>query len=92
MTKQHFIRAAQLVRSIRDGNWTNDFPAWFDRRDVGQSFIVTAEHRAVMTAEAFIALFSEFNPRFDRTRFLVACGLVESPVKPRKARAESGTR
>ena len=27
-------------------------------------------------AGAFIDLFGEFNPRFDRERFLVACGLV----------------
>lgn len=81
MTKQHFIGAAKLVDNIRQGYWTNDFPEWFDTRGVGQSFIVTAEHRAAMTAEAFIVLFGGFNPRFDRERFLIACGLVEPKPK-----------
>ena len=32
-------------------------------------------------AEAFILLFRAYNDRFDTTRFLQACGLVEQPAK-----------
>jgi hypothetical protein len=77
MTKQHFIRAAEIVKSIRDGHWTDEPPAWADN-------LVLMSHsytRAVQTAEAFLFLFKEYNPRFDEQRFLVACGLVEKPVK-----------
>jgi hypothetical protein len=35
---------------------------------------VNAESRAVVTA-AFIALFSDDNPRFDKERFIIACVL-----------------
>ena len=42
--------------------------------------------RAVWTAEAYILLFREWNPRFNVHTFLVACGLRDAPAKTRKRR------
>ena len=33
------------------------------------------ESQRWLVAQAFAVLFGEFNPRFDRARFFVACGL-----------------
>lgn len=79
MTRQHFTRAAEIVRAIRDGDWTNDAPSWAQGLPYWpeQSASDADYARAVQTAEAFIALFSEFNSGFNQTRFLKACGLVE---------------
>jgi hypothetical protein len=78
ITKQHFIRAAEIVRSIDTGDWTDDRPVWFVNTQ-------RPEHdRAAVVAEAFIVLASEYNPRFDENRFLIACGLIPAP--PKKAR------
>ena len=84
MTKQHFIRAAEIVNNIRQGHWTDDSPAWANPKLTGSP--IPMYWRAVQTAEAFIALFSEWNPRFNTQRFLVACGLVDAPVKARKGK------
>src|SRR3990167_1278540 len=92
ITKQHFIRAAEIVAAIRAGEWTDELPAWAPVLPwSGNSSIeiITDEHgnlnvshiRAVWTAEAFIHLFREWNPRFNQHRFLVGCGLVEKPAK-----------
>src|ERR1035437_863746 len=84
VTKKVFIRAAEMVRSIRDGNWTNEPPSWADSL---LDYHIPSKARAVQTAEAFLQLFKEYNPRFDQQRFLMACGLVDAPVKvkhPRK--------
>ena len=83
MTKRYFIRAAEIVNAIREGHWTDDLPPWADdSRDRGVfSIAATSYIRAVQTAEAFIVLATEFNPRFDTNRFLIACGLVDAPVK-----------
>ena len=73
MTKQHFIRAAALVKAIGNGEWMHDAPSW---SPIG-AYLADTRHdiRAIQTAEAFIMLFTECNPRFDRTCFLGACGL-----------------
>jgi hypothetical protein len=90
MTKQHFIRAAEIVKSIRDGNWTNEPPSWSDSDRYSLSIhddchapydVAVSYTRAVQTAEAFLLFFKEYNPRFDERRFLSACGLVEQPAK-----------
>lgn len=87
MTKKHFERAAEMVKSIRDGNWTNEPPSWADGdRAYTPRHNDLAYRRAVQTAEAFLQLFNEYNPRFDEQRFLVACGLVEAPVKVKRSR------
>jgi hypothetical protein len=70
MTRRHFIRAAQIVRSYVDSA-DSDIPR--HARHVG---------------EAYISLFSEFNPRFDTQRFLVACGLAQAPIKVSKRKGK----
>ena len=65
MTKKHFIRAAELVKSRVDAGHI-DGPA--------------------VIADAFVELFSAYNDRFDRDRFLVACGLQEPAPKQKRAR------
>ena len=94
MQKRHFQHAADMVKAILDGHWTNELPNWapeqvgepieVDTRDSGN--VKPSYVRAVWTAEAFIKLFSEWNPLFDQTRFLIACGLVAAPVKAKKRR------
>jgi hypothetical protein len=59
LTKKHFIRAAEIVRSLRPES-------------------------APIVANSFVRLFEEFNPRFDHQRFLIACGLIDAPVKPKR--------
>lgn len=83
MTQHYFVRAAAMVKAIRDGEWTHDLPTWQSEQvkrievftdtlgNVDVSYV-----RAVWTAEAFILLFREHNSRFDPHRFLAACGLV----------------
>lgn len=88
MTKQHFIRAAEIVRAINDGDWTHEAPDWANFNDYYPAAIMEHYTRAVQTAEVFIMLFSEHNPRFDYQRFLVACGLAVAPAKVKKGRAK----
>ena len=78
MTKQHVAFAAGLVDTIRKGAWTHDAPSW---SPIG-AYLADTRHdiRAIQTAEAFILLFTEHNPRFDRARFLDACGLGSKPT------------
>ena len=88
MQKRHFERMAEMVRFILTGHWTMEFPPWADE---SQNCIAWhAEDgpytRAVWTAEAFIKLAADYNPRFDRTRFLQACGLMEKPAKKGRAK------
>ena len=82
VTKKHFIRAAEIVQSIRSGFWTNEPPDWADSEAIRP---ISSYQRAVQTAEAFIVLAREFNPRFDAQRFLIACGLVDKPSKHRQS-------
>lgn len=76
-----------MVRAILKGQWTNDPPAWADENVYYDMVPVLASSsdayytRAVQTAEAFILLFRAFNPLFDESRFLAACGLVEPAKK-----------
>jgi hypothetical protein len=79
------------VRAILDGHWTNEPPAWANSFYSAPYLTDSSEEsytRAVQTAEAFIVLFTEWNSRFDRDRFLIACGLVDAPVKTRVRRAD----
>ena len=79
MTKQHFIGMASIVKSILDGNWTDEQPPWaigeFDSGDVNDSLYMSHYRRACQTAEAFIALGESYNAHFNRSKFLKACGL-----------------
>jgi hypothetical protein len=73
---------ASIVRSILDGEWTNDSPEWSNRWDYNDGAnTITPYARAVQTAEAFIHLAEQWNPRFDADRFLVACGLADAKVR-----------
>lgn len=84
MTKRHFIAAAAQVCAIRDGHWTNEPPNWTPQPHDAR-FAVSSFERAVWTAEAYILLFREFNPRFDQHTFLVACGLTEPTTKRKRS-------
>ena len=84
MTKKPFQFAADMVSSILAGDWTNETPPWSKQ---SQPFDVTPYERAAQTAEAFIMLFRAYNPRFDQTRFLIACGLANAPAKAKHARS-----
>lgn len=66
-------RAAELVRAILNGEYS-----------YGRVLASKQEH-AVLVSNAFIVLFTAFNDRFDRTRFLQACGLVEATSKRKRS-------
>lgn len=80
ITKRQFIRAAKIVTAINEGQWTGELPDW------GQYALsqLSATKRGIQTAEAFILLFREDNPRFDQQRFLYACGLGPKPAAKRR--------
>ncbi len=82
MTKKHFENAAVNVNAIRKGYWTSEAPRWANAELMAR--IPDDYTRAVQTAEAYIMLFKQFNPRFDQDKFLVACGLAEAPAKRRR--------
>lgn len=83
MTKQVFIDAAVMVRNVLRGQWTLDAPAWADRDRYLDNNLALFQApdlcytRAVQMAECFILLFSAGNARFDRDKFLKACGLIK---------------
>lgn len=83
MTKCVFEAAAEMVQNILKEKWTDDPPAW-TKECYAHLDATPGLDRAVFIAEAFIILFSASNPRFDQTRFLVACGLVEKPIKAKR--------
>ena len=92
MTKKHFEHAAAMVRAILENHWTHEAPSWAITSEAGEAdseygvydvgvYDTDTERnasytRAVQTAEAFVKLFAEFNPRFDTARFLRACGFT----------------
>lgn len=83
LQKRHFVQAAELVSAILNHEWTSELPDWADRdtADILALDTITDRNqadylRAVWTAEAFILLFTRDNDRFDRARFLRACGLM----------------
>ncbi len=87
MQKRHFEHMASIVRAILDGEWTNEFPPYGDEsRSIVNDGPDESYTRAVWTAEAFIKIAAEHNPRFDQNRFLIACGLKEKPAKKGKAK------
>ena len=82
MTKKHFQAAAAQVKSILDGDWTHEPPEWTNETHYNEVSIAWPDYvRAVQTAEAYILLFQEFNPRFDQQQFMKACGLAAAPNK-----------
>lgn len=98
MNKRHFEHMAAIVKAIHDGKWSHTQPEWVgptDRSDEWRTLEISDELgnldinivRAIMTAEAFINLASQWNPLFDRTRFLYACGLGPKPQPKKRNRA-----
>ena len=75
LTKKHFERMAEIVRAIKDGQWTNEYPSWVS--DASRWQMTPELLRSIQTAEAFIILARQFNPLFDTERFLKACGFEE---------------
>lgn len=89
LTKQTFQRMAAIVRNIAAGEWTDELPDWAGPVTYVRHTETYPRVRAIQTAEAFLILIAQDgNPRFDRQRFLVACGLVSAPAKPAKRRPE----
>lgn len=90
MQKRHFEDAAEIVRNILNGEWTHELPVWGlghagpYGRGINADISDLNMTRAIWTAEAFISLFGDANPRFDTQRFLIACGLAEKPAKKAK--------
>src|ERR1035437_6304360 len=77
-----------MAKAILEGHWTNEPPVWcHDSSHYRLHTCASTDYtRAVQTAEAFLQLFKEYNPRFDQQRFLVACGLVDAPpVKTKRS-------
>lgn len=82
VTKQHFQQAADMVKAIKAGDWTDQPPSWAEtipegEVDAGYSRVETVDDytRAVQSAEFCILLFQAYNPRFNVDTFLRACGL-----------------
>ena len=78
LSRNHFITAAEQVRDIKEGRWTHVAPDWADESRYDCKYALcdfTNYTRAVQTAEAYMLLFSAYNPRFDKDKFLSACGL-----------------
>ena len=87
MTKKHFIRAAEIVQGYLVGGYSPIEYYNVEIEQHGNGNVCSRRVRAVWMAEAFIDLFSAYNDRFDRYRFLVACGLAEAPTKPKRGKA-----
>lgn len=81
MTKRHFQAAAEQVKAILSGAWSDEPCSWVNAARYDVPFNYPSYVRAVWTAEAYILLFSRFNPLFNQQTFLVACGLLEAPAK-----------
>ena len=71
MTKKHYIEIARVLKEQLENLKTKNPPTW-DRRP--KSVWVVSR-----IANALCDLFIEDNPRFDKSRFLTACGL-EDPM------------
>lgn len=72
MTAKDHKNAAEIVRNIREGNWSDSRPEWSGT----EYYYYPADcfTQAVQTAEAFVMLFKAENSRFNQQRFLKACG------------------
>ena len=95
MTKKHFIHAAKQVKGILDGFTGRQYlptssanhhrPIECSTETAGN---LNAHYvRACWLAESYLELFSAYTDRFDRQRFLIACGLAELPPKPYRSRS-----
>jgi hypothetical protein len=76
MTKKHFEAMAEIVNNIRTGDWDNATCQSWARSYIKDAADAYDAETACHVAEAFMTLAVSHNPRFDRERFLRACGLV----------------
>ena len=67
MSKKHFEMVARILRETVIVDESRVPPTRYKDRVVIESY-----------ARAFAAEFAEENPRFDRARFLTACGVEET--------------
>ena len=79
MQKRYIERMAFIIKDVLNGGD-------FQLQGVTPGGFSTAHQRASWIAAAFINLAADYNPRFDRTRFLQACGLMEKPAKKGRAK------
>jgi hypothetical protein len=76
MTKKHFEAMAEIVNNIRTEKWSSALDDKWARDYIKSAEDEETATRACEVAEAFIVLGINANPRFDRERFLRACGLI----------------
>ena len=65
MTKKHFVALAAALKEAR----------LFDAAETARS--IEADTQWERTIEGIAAVCADFSPRFDRARFLAACGVEE---------------
>ena len=67
MTRKHFRQIANALRSLRT----------FEAHDVEVSEIVANAVRFSSVVDALANVLANTNPRFNRNKFLAACGISE---------------
>mgnify|MGYP001579065726 CR=1 FL=1 len=85
ITVKMFSAAAECVKAILEGRWTNEPPQWASTHySVDDSMSLSGPNqnyvRAVQTAEFLIIMF-RLTPGFDQQAFLAQCGLVDEVVR-----------
>jgi len=65
MTRKHFRQIADAMQSIRK----------FEAHDAEMSEVVAHAVRFSSVVDALANVLADTNPRFDRDRFLTACGI-----------------
>jgi hypothetical protein len=68
MTKKHFIKIAAIIKDTIDKSKRQ---GW-ESSDASRALVVASETIALDMAD----YFAKENPSFDRSRFLVACGVL----------------
>ena len=67
MTKKHFEALAAALKA-RNTDWLSDGP-------MSNDYVRGAQHQLEGDARAIADVCAQFSPRFDRARFLKACGV-----------------
>jgi hypothetical protein len=76
MTRKHFQQIATAMQSLRT----------FEAHDVEMSEVVAHAVRFSSVVDALAHVLASSNPRFNRDRFLTACGIgAEKAQKQRRA-------
>jgi len=72
MSRKDFVAAAAAIRALYTATDIRETP----HQSVADNEITTAKLFGIRyTAEALADVFAAANPRFDRARFLAACGI-----------------